>query len=156
VATFRAIQRFWTFLPALAKLLWRRFFTRKYPFSEVVRHLPPQTDRESHSLGSRFNSVLQNYPMPEIRWPGLTVRALKWIPLPETIDLSVLIEKKRRTPRSDSQYNTDLFDSSTMQRMLDEYASLLRRVLKHPDVTGFVIYLSAPWSVEFSVKSNPN
>jgi non-ribosomal peptide synthetase component F len=47
-------------------------------------------------------------------------------------DLSVLIEKKQDLEIG-FEYNTDLFDPSTMQRMLDEYARLLRRVLKQPD-----------------------
>ena len=70
--------------------------------------------------------------MPEIRWPGLTVQRFEVDTATSKFDLSVLIEKKEDLEIR-FEYNTDLFDPSTMQRILDEYASLLRRVLKHPD-----------------------
>jgi non-ribosomal peptide synthetase component F len=76
--------------------------------------------------------VYQSYPMPDIQWPGLTVRRFEVDTATSKFDLSVLIEMKDNLEIA-FEYNTDLFDRSTMQRMLEEYAMLLRGVVKHPD-----------------------
>ena len=107
------------------------FLHPEVPFSEVVRHLRPKRTA-NRTPWFQIQLVLQNYPMPEIRWPGLTVRRFEVDTATSKFDLSVLIEKKEELEIG-FEYNTDLFDPSTMRRMLDEYASLLRRVLKHPD-----------------------
>jgi hypothetical protein len=107
------------------------FLHPEVPFSEVVRHLHPKRTA-NRTPWFQIQLVLQNYPMPEIHWPGLTVRRVEVDTATSKFDLSVLIEKKEELEVG-FEYNTDLFDASTMQRMLDEYASLLRRVVKHPD-----------------------
>jgi Condensation domain len=108
------------------------FLHPEVPFSEVVRHLRPKRTA-NRTPWFQIQLVLQNYPMPEIRWPGLTVQRFEVDTATSKFDLSVLIEKKEDLEIG-FEYNTDLFDSSTMHRMLEAYASLLRRVLKDPDV----------------------
>jgi len=107
------------------------FLHPEVPYSEVVRHLRPKRSA-NRTPWFQIQLVLQNYPMPEIRWPGLTVQRFEVDTATSKFDLSVLIEKKEDLEIG-FEYNTDLFEPSTMHRMLDEYASLLRRVLKHPD-----------------------
>lgn len=106
------------------------FLHPEVPFSEVVRHLRPKRSA-NRTPWFQIQLVLQNYPMPGITWPGLTVRRVEVDTATSKFDLSVLIEKKDNLEIR-FEYNTDLFDQSTMQRMLDEYSGLLRRVLKHP------------------------
>jgi hypothetical protein len=107
------------------------FLHPEVPYSEVVRHLRPKRSA-NRTPWFQIQLVLQNYPMPEIRWPGLTVQRFEVDTATSKFDLSVLIEKKEDLEIG-FEYNTDLFEPSTMHRMLDEYASLLRRILKHPD-----------------------
>jgi len=123
-----------TFLELLTRIretALAAFLHPEVPFSEVVRHLRPKRSA-NRTPWFQIQLVLQNYPMPEIRWPGLTVRRYEVDTATSKFDLSVLIEKKEDLEIG-FEYNTDLFDPSTMQRLLGEYASLLRRVLKHPD-----------------------
>ena len=123
-----------TFLELLARTretALAAFLHPEAPFSEVVRHLRPKRSA-NRTPWFQIQLVLQNYPMPEIRWPGLTVQRFEVDTATSKFDLSVLIEKKEDLEIG-FEYNTDLFDPSTMQRLLDEYANLLRRVLKHPD-----------------------
>ncbi len=101
------------------------------PFSEVVRHLRPKRSA-NRTPWFQIQLVLQNYPMPEIHWPGLTLRRFEVDTATSKFDLSVLIEMKEELEIG-FEYNSDLFDRSTMQRMLGEYANLLRRVVKSPD-----------------------
>lgn len=123
-----------TFLELLARTretALAAFLHPEVPFSEVVRHLRPKRSA-NRTPWFQIQLVLQNYPMPEIHWPGLSVSRFEVDTATSKFDLSVLVEKKEELEIG-FEYNTDLFDRSTMQRMLDEYASLLRRVVKHPD-----------------------
>jgi len=123
-----------TFLELLSRVretALAAFLHPELPFSEVVRHLRPKRSA-NRTPWFQIQLVLQNYPMPSIDWPGLTVRRFEVDTATSKFDLSVLIEKKDDLEIG-FEYNTDLFDRSTMQRLLDDYASLLRRVVKHPD-----------------------
>jgi hypothetical protein len=123
-----------TFLELLSRVretALAAFLHPEVPFSEVVRHLRPRRSA-NRTPWFQIQLVLQNYPMPEIHWPGLTLRRLEVDTATSKFDMSVLIEMKEELEIG-FEYNTDLFDPSTMQRMLDEYANLLRLVVKHPD-----------------------
>lgn len=108
------------------------FIHPEVPFSEVVRHLRPKRSI-SRTPWFQIQLVLQNYPMPDLRWPGLTLRPLAVDTATSKFDLSVLIEMKEGLEIA-FEYNTDLFHASTMQRLLGDYANLLRRIVRRPDV----------------------
>ena len=124
-----------TFLELLSRVretALAAFLHPEVPFSEVVRHLRPKRSA-NRTPWFQIQLVLQNYPMPEIHWPGLTLSRFEVDTATSKFDLSVLIEMKEELEIG-FEYNTDLFDPSTMQRLLGEYVNLLRRVIKHPDV----------------------
>jgi non-ribosomal peptide synthetase component F len=123
-----------TFLELLSRVretALAAFLHPEVPFSEVVRHLRPKRSA-NRTPWFQIQLVLQNYPMPEIIWPGLTLHRFEVDTATSKFDLSVLIELKEELEIG-FEYNTDLFDTPTMQRMLGEYASLLRRVVRNPD-----------------------
>jgi hypothetical protein len=123
-----------TFLDLLSRVretALAAFLHPETPFSEVVRHLRPKRSA-NRTPWFQVQLVLQNYPMPEIHWPGLTLRRFDVDTATSKFDLSVLIERKEELEIA-FEYNTDLFDLSTMQRMLGEYTNILRRALKNPD-----------------------
>jgi len=123
-----------TFLELLSRVretALAAFLHPEVPFSEVVRHLRPKRSTNRNPW-FQVQLVLQNYPMPEIHWPGLTLRRFQVDTATSKFDLSVLIEMKEELEIA-FEYNTDLFDLSTMRHMLDEYTNLLRRVVKNPD-----------------------
>jgi non-ribosomal peptide synthetase component F len=107
------------------------FLHPEVPFSEVVRHLRPKRSA-NRTPWFQIQLVLQNYPMPELNWPGLTLRPFNVDTGTSKFDLSVLVEVKEELEIA-FEYNTDLFDPTTMRRMLREYANILRRVVRHPD-----------------------
>ncbi|MCU1239342.1 MAG: non-ribosomal peptide synthetase [Candidatus Acidoferrum typicum] len=123
-----------TFLELLSRVretALAAFLHPEVPFSEVVRHLRPKRSA-NRTPWFQIQLVLQNYPMPEIHWPGLTLRRFQVDTATSKFDLSVLVEMKDELEIG-FEYNTDLFDPSTMQRMLGEYANLLQAVVKYPD-----------------------
>jgi Condensation domain len=123
-----------TFLDLLSRVretVLAAFLHSELPFSEIVRHLAPRRS-PNRTPWFQVQLVLQNYPMPEFHWPGVPLRRFEVDTGTSKFDLSVLIEKKEGLEIA-FEYNTDLFDPSTMQRMLDDYTGFLRRVLKYPD-----------------------
>lgn len=121
------------------------FLHPELPFSEVVRHLHPKRST-NRTPWFQIQLVFQSYPMPEIHWPGLTVRRFEVDTATSKFDLSVLVEMKEEMEIG-FEYNTDLFEPSTMQCMLDEYAGILRGLAKHPDIRCATLR-SAPRFVE--------
>ena len=107
------------------------FFHPELPFSELVRHLHPKRST-SHTPFFQVQLVFQNYPVPTIQWPGLTLKRFEVETATSKFDLSVLIEQKEGLEIA-FEYNTALFAQATMQRMLDEYRFLLESVVKHPE-----------------------
>jgi hypothetical protein len=123
-----------TFLELLSRVretALAAFLHPEVPFSEVVRHLRPKRSI-NRTPWFQIQLVLQNYPMPEIHWPGLTVRRFEVDTATSKFDLSVLVEMKEGLEIA-FEYNTDLFHASTMQRLLGDYANLLRRIVRCPD-----------------------
>jgi hypothetical protein len=123
-----------TFLELLSRVretALAAFLHPEVPFSEVVRHLRPKRSINC-TPWFQIQLVLQNYPMPDLRWPGLTLRPLEVDTATSKFDLSVLIEMKEELEIA-FEYNTDLFHASTMQRLLGDYADLLRRIVRRPD-----------------------
>ena len=100
------------------------------PFSEVVRRVRPKRSI-NRTPWFQIQLVLQNYPMPDLRWPGLSLRPFEVDTATSKFDLSVLIEMKEGLEIA-FEYNTDLFHASTMQRLLGDYANLLRRIARRP------------------------
>lgn len=107
------------------------FLHPEVPFSEVVRQLRPKRSA-NRTPWFQIQLVLQNYPMPELQLPGLSVRPFTVDTATSKFDLSVLVEMKEELEIG-FEYNADLFDAPTMQRMLRDYSNILRRVVKHPD-----------------------
>lgn len=107
------------------------FLHPEMPFSEVVRYLHPKRSA-NRTPWFQIQLVLQNYPMPELDWPGLTLRRFEVDTATSKFDLSVLIEMKGELEIA-FEYNTDLFHASTMERILRDYKSLLQRIVRRPD-----------------------
>ena len=107
------------------------FFHPELPFSELVRHLRPKRSF-SHTPLFQVQLVFQNYPMPAIQWPGLTINRFETETATSKFDLSVFIEQKEGLEIV-FEYNTSLFEQAAMQRMLDEYRLLLESVVKNPE-----------------------
>jgi len=107
------------------------FLHPELPLSELVRHLRPKRSA-THTPWFQVQMVFQNYPMPEICWPGITVTRFEVDTATSKFDLSVLIQQKEGLEIA-FEYNTSLFEQSTMKRLLDDYVLLLEQVVRHPE-----------------------
>ncbi|MCA9963130.1 MAG: amino acid adenylation domain-containing protein [Anaerolineales bacterium] len=68
-----------------------------------------------------------------IDWPGLEVTAKSADLAVAKFDFSLDLRHTPNDVFGYFEYNTDLFDESTMARMVEHYAALLRSIIAHPD-----------------------
>ena len=101
------------------------------PFEKLVSELNP--DRAlSHSPLVQVMLVVQDRAEP-IRLPGLTSTAIRVPPTTSKFDLTAVFENAGGELSVSLQYSTDLFDRSTVRRMLARMGVLLDGIVASPD-----------------------
>src|SRR5205823_6877329 len=77
--------------------------------------------------------VLQNASGPALSLPGLTVRPLKVETHTSKFDLTLSLRTDRNGLTASLEYNTDLYEPTTIRRMLLHYREVLEGVLTNPE-----------------------
>lgn len=109
------------------------------PFEKLVEELQPRRALDHHPI-YQVMFVLQNVPRSRARLPGLTVVPVRLDSGIARFDLSLCMGQ----PADDSEawvgsiesntleYNTDLFDPATIERMDGHFQTLLREIVADP------------------------
>ncbi|WP_223752271.1 condensation domain-containing protein, partial [Myxococcus sp. XM-1-1-1] len=102
------------------------------PFEKLVEELQPQRDLSRSPL-FQVTLTLQNAPEGALTLPGLSLDALP--PSIETskYDFSLLLDEGSEGFSGIINYNTDLFEAASMERLARHYAVLLDGLLTSPD-----------------------
>ena len=113
------------------------------PFEQIVDALV--TKREmSHSPLFQVMFVMQNLPQSKFELPGLTMRSAEEEAGTAKFDLSLVVTEAPDYLKFDFEFNTDLFDESTIVRMQRHLTNLLQAVTEDPDrPVDLIDYLSA-------------
>jgi non-ribosomal peptide synthetase component F len=77
--------------------------------------------------------VLQNAPMEELELPGLTLKPVPVHKGTAGFDLELSLTEKQNGLEGWLEYNTDLFDSATVQRIAGHFKTLLHGVVEDPN-----------------------
>ncbi|MBE8998846.1 amino acid adenylation domain-containing protein [Nostoc sp. LEGE 12447] len=101
------------------------------PFEELVKALQPQRDL-SHTPLFQVMFVLQNAPISEIELAGLTISSLPAQSATAKFDLTLSMQNTATGLVSVWQYNADLFDASTIERMRGHFQTLLEGIVANP------------------------
>ncbi|MFP2934356.1 condensation domain-containing protein, partial [Pyxidicoccus sp. 3LG] len=113
------------------------------PFEKLVEELQPQRDLSRSPL-FQVSFTLQNTPFSALTVPGLSFRPVETASQVSRFDLALILGD---TPDGFSgllEYNTDLFDASTVARMMAHLEGLLGTVLEQPQARlGELSLLSA-------------
>jgi non-ribosomal peptide synthetase component F len=121
------------------------------PFDLLVDELRAKRDLGNTPL---FQVVftLQNMPMSTLELPG--VRLAPWAidSRVSTHDLAMLMEETPEGLTGVLTYNTDLFESATILKMLKNYEALLEAMVAHPEWR----VLDAPLRLEDENDSAPS
>src|SRR5256714_1658740 len=101
------------------------------PFEYLVEQLQPDRNL-SHSPLVQVVFVLQNTPERKAELPGLSVTPLKYGVETAKFDLTLYFEELGSELQGTFEYNTDLFDEDTINRMAGHLRTLLEGVVADP------------------------
>ncbi len=102
------------------------------PFEKLVEELQPERDLNRNPL---FQVVfaLQNAPVEALALPGLTLSPLNIDPGTARFDLEFQLLECLGSLGVVVTYSTDLFEPTTITRMLENFQALLESIVVHPD-----------------------
>ena len=101
------------------------------PFEQIVEALQPQRSL-SYSPLFQVMFVWQNTPISEIKLPGVTWNNLAIESTVAKFDLTLWMTDTTNGLVGEWEYNTDLFDGSTIERMAGHFDNLLSAIVENP------------------------
>lgn len=102
------------------------------PFEKLVEELQPERDLSRNPL-FQVMFVLQNAPMSVQEVSGLTLRALDVDSGTSQFDIFLSISESPQGLTGFLEYNTDLFDTATINRFIGNFQTLLENIVAHPN-----------------------
>ncbi|WP_375492692.1 amino acid adenylation domain-containing protein [uncultured Nostoc sp.] len=100
------------------------------PFEKLVGELQPVRSLSHTPLVQVM--LLLNVPTPEIQMAGLVVTPLEVESATAKFDLTLAMENSAAGLVGVWEYNTDLFDGSTIERMAGHFVTLLESIVANP------------------------
>ncbi len=102
------------------------------PFEKLIEELQPERDLSRNPL-FQVMFVLQNTPMPVQEVSGLTLRALEVDSGMAMFDIFLSIAESQEGLTGFLEYNTDLLDSVTITRLIENFQTLLEGIVTNPN-----------------------
>ncbi|MFB2968337.1 amino acid adenylation domain-containing protein [Aerosakkonema sp. BLCC-F183] len=102
------------------------------PFEKLVEELHPERDLSRNPL-FQVSFSLQNTPVEALYLPELTLSLLEFDPGTAKLDLEVHFWSELECLKCQVVYSTDLFDRTTITRMLGHYQRLLEAIVTNPE-----------------------
>jgi amino acid adenylation domain-containing protein len=108
------------------------FAHQDIPFDRVVAGLHPDRNLNRSPL-FQVMFVLQNFPMPSVELPELSVRPLQIDPGTSRFDLTIdAAEQNDGSIDLYFEYSTDLFESATIDRLARHFENLVAAMVANP------------------------
>ena len=124
--TFRELLR------GVRDLTFGAYEHQDLPFERIVEELQPARDLSRNPI-FQVAFALQNAPMEELKLPGLRVRTQELESLTTRFDLECHVWDVAGGLQGFLFYSTDLFEESTIERLLAHYRKFLEEVVANPD-----------------------
>jgi amino acid adenylation domain-containing protein/non-ribosomal peptide synthase protein (TIGR01720 family) len=105
---------------------------QELPFEMLVEHLQPERSL-SHSPLFQVMFSVESIPRETLNIADLKIDPLEIDPRTAKFDLSLDIVDRGQTLTGVFQYNNDLFDAATVQRMIKHFARLIEGIATGPD-----------------------
>ncbi|MDZ8086288.1 MAG: amino acid adenylation domain-containing protein [Nostoc sp. DedQUE12b] len=102
------------------------------PFEKLVEELHPERDLSHHPLFQVVFS-LQNTPIEALELPGLKLSLFEFDSKTAKFDLEFHLWQDLETLKGQVVYSTDLFDQSTITRMVGHFQTLLESIVTSPE-----------------------
>jgi amino acid adenylation domain-containing protein len=101
------------------------------PFEKLVEELQPERSLR-HSPFFQVMFILQNFPPSTGTLPELEIRDIEADTGAAKFDLTLVVEDREQELRGYITYNTDVFEASTIERMVGHYFTLLEAMVANP------------------------
>ncbi|MUG94289.1 amino acid adenylation domain-containing protein [Scytonema sp. UIC 10036] len=118
-------------LPQIREMALDAYAHQDLPFEMLVEALQPERDL-SHTPLFQVMFVLQNAPMSDFELSGLTIGHLPIESATAKFDLTLVMENTRTGLVGGWEYNSDLFERSTIERMTGHFVTLLSAIVANP------------------------
>src|SRR6185503_15796759 len=102
------------------------------PFEQVIEMLQPQRSFNYAPL-YQVQFTLQNMPLKPLDARGLRFTELEVQAVSSDTDLDLMMTENENGLYGEVLYATDLFDATTVERMMDHFANLLEEIVKAPE-----------------------
>jgi amino acid adenylation domain-containing protein len=107
------------------------FVHREVPFERLVDELRPERDLSRSPL-FQVMFVLQNAPRGALDLPDLAAAPLNRESFTAMFDMTLTMVEADERIAAAINYNTDLFDPETIQKMVEQFQILLTAIAQHP------------------------
>lgn len=104
---------------------------QELPFEMLVEALRPE--RKPNTTLFQVMFVMQNTPTPALELPGLTLEPFKVIDEQSTFDLTFFTRETEQGVVGWLEYNSELFNATTIGRVLEKLQRLLGEIAVNPD-----------------------
>jgi non-ribosomal peptide synthetase component F len=102
------------------------------PFEQVLAALAPKPDPSRNPL-FQVNFICQRDFVKPLQFSGLTLTAIPSKSQGALYDLNVFLVERPDGWRLSCEYNTDLFEQTTAEKILKDYRALLEQVIQNPE-----------------------
>jgi non-ribosomal peptide synthetase component F len=131
-ADFSGAPTFRELLQRVREVMLGAYAHQDLPFEMLVEVLQPERDMSRSPL-FQVMFILQNAPVRAQRLPGLALEMLDVHSGSSTFDLTLSMAEEADGMDAAIEFNTDLFDASTIESMLEHFQVLLEGVVADPD-----------------------
>ncbi|MCP4020307.1 MAG: amino acid adenylation domain-containing protein [Desulfobacteraceae bacterium] len=108
------------------------YANQDFPFEKLVEALVPERQISGYPI-TQVNLTFQNMPMAPLELPDLTLEA---VDVPDTsvrFDLEIEFWERGDGILGCFRYSTELFNRTTIERMIDHFQMLLKNMLDNPE-----------------------
>ena len=119
-------------LGRIKQTTWDAYDHQDLPFEKLVEELQPERDL-SYSPLFQVKFALEHAPQSELKLADVTLSFLDSKTETAKLDLSLNMYETDSGLVGNFEYNTDLFDETTIARMADHFASLLSGIIANPE-----------------------
>jgi amino acid adenylation domain-containing protein/non-ribosomal peptide synthase protein (TIGR01720 family) len=123
---------FWEFLGRIREVTLAAYTHQELPFEKLVEELHPERSL-SHAPLFQVMFALHNLPTQSLELPGVTVRLLEVGSDTAKFDVTLSMVETTASLRGTLEYDTDLFDAATIQRVIGHFQTVLQGVVDDPE-----------------------
>ncbi|QIR40551.1 AMP-binding protein [Tolypothrix sp. PCC 7910] len=121
------------FLQRVRQVALAAFAHPDVPFEKLVEELQPERNLSYNPL-FQVMFILQNAPIPAIELPELTLQPQEVDSGTSKFDLKFSIWESAAGFQGSLEYKIELFNSTTITRMINHFEMLISRVIENPDI----------------------